>query len=94
MAWASIDRARPVISATDFPLIRSATPKPAIWEGVAAPSMISFMAHSLSSAVSDSPRISAAISAGQVFGHPWRAPRGCRTERRNEDRGGIKLVLN
>ena len=66
VACASIDRASPVISATDVPLIRSATPKPAIWDGVAAPSMISFMAHSLSSAVSESPRMRADNSAGQV----------------------------
>src|SRR5579863_1302354 len=66
VACASMARARPVISATELPLIRSATPNPAICEGVAAPSMISFMAHSLSSAVSESPRISAASSAGQV----------------------------
>src|SRR5689334_946103 len=66
VACASIDRASPVISATDTPLIRSATPKPAIWDGVATPSMISFMAHSLSWAVSESPRMSAAKSAGQV----------------------------
>jgi hypothetical protein len=66
VACASIDRASPVISATEVPLIRSATPKPAIWDGVAAPSMISFMAHSLSSAVSESPRMRADNSAGQV----------------------------
>ena len=66
VACASIDRASPVISATEVPLIRSATPKPAIWDGVAAPSMISFMAHSLSSAVSESPRMRADKSAGQV----------------------------
>jgi hypothetical protein len=40
-------RRGPVISATDVPLIRSAIPDPAIREGVAAPFMISFMAHSL-----------------------------------------------
>ena len=67
-------RASPVISATDVPLIRSATPNPAIWEGVAAPSMISFMAHSLSSAVSESPRISAPSSAGHVVRASMAAP--------------------
>jgi hypothetical protein len=66
VACASIDRASPVISATEVPLIRSATPNPAIWDGVAAPSMISFMAHSLSSAVSESPRMRADNSVGQV----------------------------
>ena len=75
VACASMARASPVISATDVPLIRSATPKPAIWEGVAAPSMISFMAHSLSSAVSDSPRISAPSSAGHVVRASMAAPR-------------------
>src|ERR1700730_3717739 len=68
-------RDSPVISATDVPLIRSATPNPAIWEGVAAPSMISFMAHSLSSAVSESPRISAPSSAGHVVRASMAAPR-------------------
>jgi len=75
VACASMARVRPVISATDVPLIRSATAKAAILAGVAAPSMISFMAHSLSSAVSESPRISAPSSAGQVvrasMGSPW-----------------------
>ena len=76
VACASIDRASPVISATDVPLIRSATPKPAIWEGVAAPSMISFMAHSLSSAVSESPRMRADNSAGQVVRASMAGPQG------------------
>src|ERR1700761_9002589 len=49
------------------PLIRSATANPAIWLPVAAPSMISFMAHAASSAVSDSPLTSAPITAGQVI---------------------------
>ena len=74
VACASMARASPVISATDVPLIRSATPNPAIWEGVAAPSMISFMAHSLSSAVSESPRISAPSSAGHVVRASMAAP--------------------
>src|SRR6516162_1793490 len=74
VACVSMARASPVISATDVPLIRSATPNPAIWEGVAAPSMISFMAHSLSSAVSESPRISAPSSAGHVVRASMAAP--------------------
>jgi hypothetical protein len=76
VACASIARASPVISATEMPLIRSATAKPAIWEGVAAPSMISFMAHSPSSAVSESPRMSAARTAGQVVRASMSAPEG------------------
>src|SRR5215813_4472841 len=69
MAWA-----RPVTSPAVSPLIRSATPKPAIWAGVAAPSMISFMAQAVSSAARCSPLISAPIRAGQVvrestYGH-------------------------
>ncbi len=76
VACESIDRASPVISATDVPLIRSAIPKPAIWDGVAAPSMISFMAHSLSSAVSESPRMRAASSAGQVVRASMADPQG------------------
>src|SRR5260370_39564432 len=67
-------RASPVLSAAAVHLIRSATPTPAIWEGVAAPSMISFMAHSLSSAVSESPRISAPSSAGHVVRASMAAP--------------------
>ena len=45
---------------------KAALTKLGIWDGVAAPSMISFMAHSLSSAVSESPRMRADNSAGQV----------------------------
>ena len=75
VACDSIDRASPVISATDVPLIRSATPKPAIWDGVATPSMISFMAHSLSSAVSESPRMRADKSAGQVVRASMKTPK-------------------
>src|SRR5689334_20821419 len=76
VACASIERASPVISATDTPLIRSAIPKPAIWDGVATPSMISFMAHSLSSELSESPRMSAAKSAGQVVRASMAGPQG------------------
>ena len=61
MAWAS-----PAISAGVSPFIRSATPNPAIWDGVAAPSMISFIAQVVSSAVRVSPRMRAPIRAGQV----------------------------
>src|SRR5580700_5939340 len=65
-AWSSMAWASPVTSPAVSPFIRSATPKPAIWTGVAAPSMISFIAHAVSSAVSVSPRISAPIRAGQA----------------------------
>src|SRR5689334_1157807 len=66
VARASITSASPASSATVSPFIRSATPNPAIWAGVAAPSMISFIAHAASSLVSVSPLTSAPISAGQV----------------------------
>src|SRR5215467_3813145 len=66
VARASITSASPPSSPTVSPFIRSATPKPAICVGVAAPSMISFIAHPASSAVSVSPLTSAPISAGQV----------------------------
>ena len=66
VAKLSIDAARPDISAAVSPLARSATPKPAICAGVAAPSMISFMAHAVCSAVSACLPISARISAGQL----------------------------
>src|SRR3984885_10427960 len=66
--------ASPVTSPAVSPLIRNAPPKPAIWAGVAAPSMISFIAQAVSSAVSGSPLISAPIKAGQaaresIYGH-------------------------
>ena len=70
MAWAS-----PVTSPTVSPFIRSATPNPAIWAGVAAPSMISFIAHAASSEVSSSRRISALITAGQAVRESMRPPR-------------------
>jgi len=67
--------ARPASSPTVSPFIRSATPNPAIWAGVAAPSMISFIAHAASSLVSVSPLTSAPINAGQVVREsmtpPW-----------------------
>src|SRR5689334_21558375 len=66
VARASITSASPPSSPTVSPFIRSATPNPAICVGVAAPSMISFIAHPASSAVSVSPLTSAPISAGQV----------------------------
>ncbi len=66
VARASIVSARPLSSPAVSPFIRSATPNPAIWVGVAAPSMISFIAQAVSSAVRVSPLISAPISAGQV----------------------------
>src|SRR5581483_4540990 len=66
VACDSIALARPDSSATDAPFIRSAIAKPAICADVAAPSMISPMAHSVSSAVSDSPRVRAPRRAGQV----------------------------
>ena len=61
MAWA-----RPPSSPGVSPLIRSATPNPAICTGVAAPSMISAIAHDVSSADRVSPLISAPIRDGQV----------------------------
>ena len=61
VACASIDAASPDISAAVSPLARSATPNPAIWAGVAAPSMISFMAQAVCSAVSARPPMSARI---------------------------------
>src|SRR5215471_2014797 len=66
VARASITSASPPSSATVSPFMRSATPNPAICVGVAAPSMISFIAQPTSSAVSVSPLTSAPISAGQV----------------------------
>ncbi len=65
VACASIDAARPDISAAVSPLARSATPNPAICAGAASPSMISFMAQAVCSAVSACLPISARISAGQ-----------------------------
>ena len=65
-ACASIDAASPDISAAVSPLARSATPKPAISAGVAAPSMISFIAQAVCSAVSACLAMSARISAGQL----------------------------
>src|SRR5579875_1225054 len=66
VAWSSMAAARPPSSTTVSPLIRRATPNPAICAAPAAPSMISFIAHVASPAVSDSPLMSAPISAGQV----------------------------
>ena len=66
VACASIDAASPDISAAVSPLARSATPNPAIWAGVAAPSMISFIAQAACSAVSACLPMSARISAGQL----------------------------
>src|SRR5262249_19220779 len=66
VARASITSASPASSPTVSPFIRSATPKPAIWAGVAAPSMISFIAQAASSLVSVSPLTRAPINAGQV----------------------------
>ena len=66
VACASIDAARPDISAAVSPLARSATPNPAICAGVAVPSMISFMAQAVCSAVSACLPMSARISAGQL----------------------------
>src|SRR5580698_8150910 len=65
-ARSSITSARPPSSAGVSPFIRSAIPNPAIWAGVAAPSMISFMAHAVSSAARVSPLTSAPISDGHV----------------------------
>ncbi|OPZ52641.1 MAG: hypothetical protein BWY91_02232 [bacterium ADurb.BinA028] len=48
VAWASISSARPRISSTVSPLACSAMRKPAIWEGVAPPLMISPMAQAQS----------------------------------------------
>ena len=66
VARASIVSARPVSSAGVSPFMRSAIPNPAIWAGVAAPSMISFIAQAVSSALRVSPLISAPIRAGQA----------------------------
>jgi hypothetical protein len=66
VARLSIVAARPLSSPAVSPFIRSATPNPAIWAGVAAPSMISFIAQDVSSEVRVSPLISAPISAGQA----------------------------
>src|SRR5712675_286084 len=62
----TIDAAKPDISAAVSPFARSATPNPAICAGVALPSMISFMAQAVCSAVSACLPISARISAGQL----------------------------
>ena len=66
VACASIDAASPDISAAVSPLARSATPNPAICAGVALPSMISFIAQVVCSAVSACLPMSARISAGQL----------------------------
>jgi hypothetical protein len=66
VACSSIARASPVTSPTVSPFARSATANPAIWTGVAAPSMTSFMAQAHSSAVRVSPLTSAPIRAGQL----------------------------
>ena len=47
VACLSMDAARPDISAVVSPFARSATPNPAICAGVAAPSMISFIAQAV-----------------------------------------------
>ena len=67
VAWSSMARARPASSVGVSPFMRKAMAKPEIWASVAAPSMISFMTHAASSAVSDSPLTSAPISAGQLI---------------------------
>ncbi len=59
-------RARPTTSATVSPLARSAITKPAIWEGVAAPDMISRIAQADSSEVRCSPDRRADSREGQV----------------------------
>ena len=66
VACASIDAASPDISAAVSPLARSATPNPAICAGAALPSMISFMAQAVCSAVSACLPMSARISVGQL----------------------------
>src|ERR1017187_4901244 len=76
VACASIAWASPVTSPTVYPFIRSATPNPAIWTEVAAPSMISFIAHAASSEVSSSPLISALIRVGQAVREFMAAPPG------------------
>src|SRR5690606_32504017 len=66
VASSSMTLARPATSATVSPLARNATANPAICEGVAAPVMISLIAHAVSSAVRCSPATRADNSAGQV----------------------------
>src|SRR5438270_4691210 len=56
VAYARAVRTRPVISSVDSPLIRSATTKPAIWEGVASPFMITSIACAASASVWFCPR--------------------------------------
>ena len=73
VACRSIADASPSTSAGVSPFIRIAMPKPAIWAGVAAPSMISFIAQAAASAVSDSPLISWPIRLGQEALRPWRS---------------------
>ncbi len=51
VAIARAVRAKPVISSAVSPLIRSATTKPAIWEGVASPRMMTSNADAASFSV-------------------------------------------
>src|SRR2546422_4865535 len=55
--------AKPVISSTVSPLMRSATTKPAIWDGVASPRMITSNADAASSSVRFSHLMSFAIAS-------------------------------
>ena len=61
VARLSMTSDRPASSAAVSPFIRSATANPATWTGVAAPSMISFIAQAAWSELSVSPLISAPI---------------------------------
>ena len=63
-ACASISSAIPATSAGVSPFMCMAMPNPAIWAGVAAPSMISFIAQAAASPESDSPLINWPIRPG------------------------------
>ena len=63
VARRSITSESPASSPAVSPFIRSATAKPATWTGVAAPSMISFMAQAAWSEDSVSPRISVPMTS-------------------------------
>src|SRR6266446_7828852 len=63
VATARAVRAKPVSSSTVSPFMRSATMKPAIWEGVASPRMITWKAEAASSSVRFSHLTSLAIAS-------------------------------
>ena len=75
-ARSRIARAKPTISSTVSPFMRSPTTSALIWAGVASPSMICPMTACASSSESERPSVTRASASADVRRPQWPLPRG------------------